>query len=161
MAARFRLSPAQAWRDFLYVGVAFPLGIMWLLVLGLGLALGISLALITIGIPILAVTLLLWKAGANLERRRAVLVLGREIPRPAPRAVPPGRFAGWRSRVRDRMTWRELGFMFLLRARLGGHQRRRRSASRCTPPRSPPSPRRWWRSGRRTAPRSATPPLPR
>ena len=113
MAARFRISPAQAWRDFLYVGVAFPLGIVWLLVLGLGLALGIGLALITIGIPILAVTLLLWKAGANLERKRAVLVLGREIPRPAPRAVPPGRFAGWRSRLRDRMTWRELGFMFL------------------------------------------------
>ncbi len=50
--------------------------------LGLGLALGIGLALITIGIPILAVTLLLWKAGANLERKRAVLVLGREIPGP-------------------------------------------------------------------------------
>ena len=94
MAARFRLSPAQAWRDFLYVGVAFPLGIMWLLVLGLGLALGIGLALITIGIPILAVTLLLWKAGANLERKRAVLVLGRQIPRPAPR---PSRPAGSRA----------------------------------------------------------------
>jgi signal transduction histidine kinase len=111
--ARLRISPSQAWRDFLYVGVALPLGIAWLLILGLGLALGIGLSFITIGVPILAVTLLLWKAGANLERKRAALVLGRPIPRPAPREVPPGRFAGWRSRIRDRMTWRELGFMFL------------------------------------------------
>jgi signal transduction histidine kinase len=111
--ARLRISPSQAWRDFLYVGVALPLGIAWLLILGLGLALGIGLSFITIGVPILAVTLLLWKTGANLERKRAALVLGRPIPRPAPREVPPGRFAGWRSRIRDRMTWRELGFMFL------------------------------------------------
>ncbi|HYI17816.1 MAG TPA: sensor domain-containing protein [Solirubrobacteraceae bacterium] len=112
--ARLRITPAQAWRDFLYVGVALPLGIFWLIALGLGLALGVGLAVLTVGIPILAVTLLLWKAGANLERRRAALVLGRPIPRPAPRPVAPGRLAGWRSRIKDRMTWRELGFMFLL-----------------------------------------------
>jgi len=63
--ARLRISPAQAWRDFLYVGTALPLGIAWLLILGLGLALGIGLLIVTIGIPILAITLLVWKAGAK------------------------------------------------------------------------------------------------
>jgi hypothetical protein len=64
--ARLRITPAQAWRDFLYVGVALPLGIFWLIALGLGLALGVGLAVLTIGIPILAVTMLLWKAGYAL-----------------------------------------------------------------------------------------------
>ena len=96
--ARLRITPAQAWRDFLHVGVAPPLGIFWLIALGLGLALGVGLAVLTVGIPILAVTLLLWKAGANLERRRAALVLGRPMPacrRPrSRRARPPRRLGG-------------------------------------------------------------------
>ena len=81
--ARLRISPAQAWRDFLYVGAALPLGIAWLLSLGLGLALGVGLLIVTIGIPILGITLLVWKAGANLERRRAALVQARNPALPA------------------------------------------------------------------------------
>ena len=105
-------------------------------------------------------TLLLWKAGANLERKRAALVLGRPIPRPAPRAVPPGRFAGWRSRIRDRMTWRELGFMFLFGLGWVGISVGFVSVTLYSAAVTASSPR-WRRSGRRTAPRSATPRPPR
>ena len=81
------LPPVRAGRDFLYVAGGLPLGIAWFTFLVTALSVGLSLAIVTIGIPVLAVTLLIWRWGANTERERAALVLGAPIPRPAPRAA--------------------------------------------------------------------------
>ena len=64
----------------------------------------------------LAVTLLIWRWGANTERQRAALVLGAPIPRPAPRASPlasAGSTAGPRA-CATAATWRGLGYLLLL-----------------------------------------------
>jgi len=64
-------TPARAGRDFLYVAGGLPLGIAWFTFLVTALSVGLSLAIVTIGIPVLAVTLLIWRWGANTERQRA------------------------------------------------------------------------------------------
>ncbi len=106
---------ARAGSDFVYVATGLPLGIAWLTLLITLLAVGLSLSLLTIGVPILAVTLLLWRWGANTERERAALVLGAPIARPRPaRPASDRRLDRWLAPVRDRRTWRDLGFMLLL-----------------------------------------------
>jgi signal transduction histidine kinase len=114
-SAQSRYPLSRAWADFVYVTSGVPLGIAWLVVLVTLLALGISLAIITIGIPLLALTMMLWRWGADVERQRAALVLGRPIPRPVRDAPASDRFLDrWLARMRDRSTWRDLGYMLLL-----------------------------------------------
>jgi signal transduction histidine kinase len=114
-AARSRSLLARGGRDFVYVAGGLPLGIAWLVALVTLLALGLSLALITLGIPILALALVLVRWGANTERERAALALGAPIARP-PRAVPAStrRLDRLIAPLRDRRTWRDLGYMLLL-----------------------------------------------
>src|SRR5215211_932479 len=110
-----RTTFSRGWADFVYVATGLPLGIAWCVGLNVMLAVGISLAIVTIGIPLLAITMLLWRWGADTERERAALVLGAPIARPR-RAAPASR--RWLDRlmapVRDRTTWRDLGYMWLL-----------------------------------------------
>jgi signal transduction histidine kinase len=114
-SAMSRFSLSRGWADFVYVSAGLPLGIAWLIGLVVLLALGASLAILTIGIPLLAITMMIWRWGADVERQRAALVLGTPIARPR-RAVPPSnRFLDrWLARMRDRSTWRDLGYMLLL-----------------------------------------------
>ena len=110
-----RLSPAQSGRDLVYVASGFWIGLAWLIFLTVALSVGLSLVVVTIGLPILAVTLLIWRWGADLERQRAALVLGEPIRRPADRPPRSPRFTDrWGARIRDRATWRDLGYMVLL-----------------------------------------------
>src|SRR5215211_2989124 len=105
----------RGWREFVYVATGLPLGIAWLVVLVTLLALGFGLALIMCGIPILAVTLLLWRWGANTERERAALVLGAPIARPRRIASASPRLIDRAlAPLRDGRTWRDLGYMLLL-----------------------------------------------
>ena len=108
-------SPVRAGRDFLYVAGGLPLGIAWFTFLITALSVGLSLVIVMLGIPILAVSLLVWRWGADTERERAALVLGAPIRRPAPRPPRSDRFLDrWVARVRDRWTWRALAYMLLL-----------------------------------------------
>jgi signal transduction histidine kinase len=106
----------RGWNDFVYVATGLPLGIFWLTLLVTLLAVGSCLALLTVGLPILALALLLSRWGANAERERAALVLREPItqPRPGPPAPAEGRLARWVAPLRDRRTWRDLGYMLLL-----------------------------------------------
>jgi signal transduction histidine kinase len=106
---------ARGGRHFVYVASGFPIGLAWFIALVVLIALGLSLVLITVGIPILLFTLLLVRFGANVERERAALVLGDAIPRPR-RAVPSSdrRLDRWLAPLRNRRTWRDLGYMLLL-----------------------------------------------
>ena len=99
-----------------YVLAGFPLAIAILVLLPLGLGLGLGLTpLCLLGLPIAAATIRGWKALARFERRRAALVLGEPIPAPPERApAGDGRWARWRDRLTDSMTWRELGWAAVL-----------------------------------------------
>jgi signal transduction histidine kinase len=110
-----RFTVSRGWADFVYVSAGLPLGLAWCIGLNVMLAVGISTAIVTIGIPLLAITMFIWRWGADTERQRAALVLGAPIARPR-RAAPASR--RWLDRVmapvRDRTTWRDLGYMWLL-----------------------------------------------
>jgi signal transduction histidine kinase len=114
-AERIRFLLDRGWRDFVYVATGLPLGTAWLIVLVTLIALGIGLAVIMVGFAILAATLLLVRWGGNVERERAALVLGAPIARP-PRRRPASerQLDRWVAPLRDRRTWRDLGYMLLL-----------------------------------------------
>lgn len=123
IAYRWRVNPTSIpWRtavlrtprDFLYVVLGLPIGLVWFIVLVTALAVGIGTSVVIIGVPLLALTLLVWRWGANTERERAALVLGMPIPRPPRPALPGGLLARWRARSTDRTTWKELAYMLLL-----------------------------------------------
>jgi signal transduction histidine kinase len=96
------------------VSAGLPLGFAWCLALSVALAVGIATSVVIVGIPLLAVTLIVVHWGANTERERAAMVLGVAIARPPspPRGVSWVR--RWRARLSDRATWKELGYMLLL-----------------------------------------------
>ncbi len=110
----WRTAIRRALRDFLYVVLGLPLGLAWFVVLVPALAVGIATSVVIVGVPLLALTLMFWRWGANTERERAALVLGAPIPRPPRSAVPGGLLARWRARTTDRATWKELSYMLLL-----------------------------------------------
>jgi hypothetical protein len=106
---------SRGWTDFVYVSAGLPLGLAWGIGLNVALAVGVSLAIVTVGIPLLAITMLIWRWGADTERQRAALVLGAPIARPLRAAPASHRFLDrWLAKVRDRTTWRDLGYMWLL-----------------------------------------------
>src|SRR5918997_1046183 len=110
-----RFALARGGRDLVYLASGAALGLAWFIVLVTLLAVGISLVLITVGIPILAVTLVLVRLGANAERERAALVLGAPIARPRRRRADSSRrLDRLLAPLRDRRTWRDLGYMLLL-----------------------------------------------
>jgi signal transduction histidine kinase len=113
--ARIRPLLERGLTDFIYVASGVPLGIAWLTVLVTMLALGAGLAVVILGFPILACSILLWRWGANTERERAALVLGAPIARPQPPVPRSTRLLDrGAAYLRDRRTWRDLGYMLLL-----------------------------------------------
>jgi signal transduction histidine kinase len=110
-----RSTLSRGWSDFVYVSAGLPLGLAWCVCLNVMLAVGVSLVIVTVGIPLLAFTMFLWRWGADTERQRAALVLGAPIARPR-RAKPASdrRLDRLMTPVRDRTTWRDLGYMWLL-----------------------------------------------
>jgi signal transduction histidine kinase len=110
-----RSTLSRGWTDFVYVSAGLPLGLAWGIGLNVLLAVGVSLSILTVGIPLLAATMLIWRWGADTERERAALVLGAPIARPR-RAAPASHriLDRWLAKARDRTTWRDLGYMWLL-----------------------------------------------
>lgn len=103
----------QAAREFLYVTAAAPLGLVWLIFFAVTIPLGAGLSVIFIGLPILLLSMMVWRGVAQLERERAALVLGvpiaaSERPLTGPRARDRAR-----ERFRDPATWRDLGYVAL------------------------------------------------
>ncbi len=101
-------------REFLYVSLGAPLGLVWGVVLASALAAGVGASVALVGLPVLAGTLILWRWGANTERDRAALVLGSPIARP-PRLAPSGGLLHrWRVRASDPATLKELAHILAL-----------------------------------------------
>jgi signal transduction histidine kinase len=111
---RRRSRPAQAWADFVYLTSGCWLGFAWMIALIVLISVGLSTSVVIVGLPLLAVTMLVWRWGADRERERAALVLGAPIPdahRPlAGRTI----LARLRERAADPATWKDLAYLVLL-----------------------------------------------
>ena len=107
-------TPVRAWRELVYVALCLPIGLFWGFWLLFAIGLGVALSFVLVGIPMLVVTMLIWRRVAAWERERAALVLGEPI---APPYADLPREGAWRrlwARLRDRATWKDLGWIGVL-----------------------------------------------
>jgi signal transduction histidine kinase len=90
-------------------------GVAWFTVFTTALATGAGMLITLVGLPILTVTFLLARAFGWFERRRVRLLLGVAIDDPGRRpATGPGLFQKLIAPFRDRTTWKELLYLWLV-----------------------------------------------
>ena len=70
----------QAYKNLIYLGAAFPLGVFYFIFLVSGISTGISLMIIWVGIPILLLVGVGWWFLASFERFMAIHILNEVIP---------------------------------------------------------------------------------
>ncbi|HEY7124641.1 MAG TPA: sensor domain-containing protein [Ktedonobacterales bacterium] len=104
----------QTYRNIAYLLLSLPLGTFYFVLLVTGLCVGASTVVVWIGIPVLAVTMLLWRGLGNFERTLAVNLLGMDV---LPFSAPPPARLSWMRRMlayaRDPLTWKSLVYLFL------------------------------------------------
>jgi signal transduction histidine kinase len=104
---------ARTWRETLYALLALPLGVFWFTLLVVLFATGFGSL---IGVPLIAVGLLVARSGASTERSLLGWATGRPIPSPPVVHVPAS--APWWQRWRPvLLSWdrlRETGYLLLL-----------------------------------------------
>ncbi len=109
----------QTWLDYVYLWLAFPLGLFYFIFLVVGLSVGLSLVIVWVGIPMLLLVAGAWYLFAGLER-----ILARELLRvpigPAPRAweAVDGVWAKLKAHFGSASTWKDLVYL-LVRLPLG------------------------------------------
>lgn len=101
--------------NMLYLLLAFPLGLVYFILLATGISLGIGLYLVVVGLPLLVLVLMLWRQLVKLEQLQAKWLLGQEVrPEPILRWAEAKRAWPWfRARLSSGLTWKGLGFLFL------------------------------------------------
>ncbi|GAU66912.1 putative two-component histidine kinase [Streptomyces sp. NBRC 110611] len=106
---RFLVS-SWPWRCWAYLLSGTVLGALTLLVLYALIAVGVVLSVVGVGLLILAVAAVLGIPVAAVERRRLRLVEPAPVPDPHGTLPGTGPWYWLRSRLRERATWRELGY---------------------------------------------------
>jgi signal transduction histidine kinase len=104
---------AQAWRELAFVLLAFPFGLAWFVFLAAGLSFTVGAAFSVVGLPLLLVGLLAWRALAQLDRSLIASLLGVVISPPYRQPERSGLWAWLRARVGDGATWRDLVWVAL------------------------------------------------
>jgi Putative sensor len=105
---------ADPWRAAALLLSSFVAGTVWFAVLTSLLALGLLESVIVIGIPILGGTMLLWRAGAQYERRRIAALAGMPLAPPYRPLPESGVWHRLLARAGDPATWRDLLYLLLL-----------------------------------------------
>jgi signal transduction histidine kinase len=101
----------QTYRNLLYLLLALPLGVVYLVVVAAGLATGAALSVVFVGLAILVATLIAWRGMAVIERGLARSLLRVHVHPPIDRDlhVPFRRLVErW---LRDPVTWKSLVFV--------------------------------------------------
>lgn len=107
------LARGQTYRNLLYLGLAFPLGLAYWIFLSFGLAFGVVLFVVGVGIAILLATVAGARLLARFERWLANRLLGTALEAPADRPAADGIWTTIKGYVDAPSTWRGLGFLGL------------------------------------------------
>lgn len=99
--------------SFAYLVLNLPVGIASFVFVVTMVSVGLSTAIVWIGVPVLALAMLVWRGGARLERQRVHGMLGTYIASPY-RPLPQGLSAQWKTRLRDGATWKDMAYFVLL-----------------------------------------------
>jgi signal transduction histidine kinase len=111
---RFHRGWGQALRDTVYILSGLVFATLWWSLLVTLLATGLALLITLIGIPILAVTLVVWVAIADTERWRARVLLGLDVERPYRRLTAESRLRRLWQRAKDPAVWRDLVYLLFV-----------------------------------------------
>lgn len=107
------VAEAQTYRNLLYLLLAFPLGLVYFVVLVFGFAAGVGLAVLGIGLGILFGTLLAARLLASFERWLANALLDTNIVDPHDVDQATGLAETVKAYLRAPSTWKSVGFVFL------------------------------------------------
>ncbi|GAA4634829.1 sensor histidine kinase [Actinoallomurus vinaceus] len=108
------LKDSLTWRSAAYLALHFPVGLAYFVGLTVLLSVSVGTLVIWVGVLGLALTMILWRFAAVLERRLAYLAFGVRIPSPY-RALPEGTnlLRKWRAMAADPATWKDLVYLLL------------------------------------------------
>ncbi len=103
----------KTYLNLIYLLLAFPLGLVYFILLITGIAIGIPLVIIWVGLLVLLVVFGLWYFFIVFERKMAIWLLGVDIP-PINLEEPKGKtlWQKFKSRSGNPVTWK--GLVFLL-----------------------------------------------
>src|SRR5262249_47138075 len=105
---------AVTWRELAYLLLGFAMSIVTFVVLVTLVSLGVSLLITFVGLPILLATAYVNRWFADVERRRAALVLGEPVARHYRDVENPGFWQRVRVVATDPQTWKDYGWLILL-----------------------------------------------
>jgi signal transduction histidine kinase len=95
--------------------IDFPFAVAWFTVFTTLIATGVSLLITLVGLPILTLTFIGARWIARFERLRADALLGVQIEEPRARVAAGSGFFRWLvAPFRDRTTWKEVGYLWLV-----------------------------------------------
>jgi signal transduction histidine kinase len=106
---------ATTWKRVAFALLNLPLGIAGFVCLAVFLSVGSGLAVTLLGLPLLAVGLIVFRALGRVERARARAMLGLRIESPSTVPVPHGGgFVGWTlARLSDPVGWRAALYLLI------------------------------------------------
>ncbi|WP_049564699.1 sensor histidine kinase [Streptomyces sp. SBT349] len=107
---------ARTWREGLHLLLNLPLGIAGFVVAVTGISVSAGLLVTFVGLPLMAVVLLLLRFFGRFERGRARLLLGAEVPEPEPLRLREGRsgpLAWMGAMLRSNVSWRSTAYALL------------------------------------------------
>ena len=104
----------QAYLNLLYLLVAFPLGVLYFVLLVSGLSLGIPLLIVWVGIPVLLLVGVLWWALASFERFMAIHWLKEDVPAMSrPSIEGADVWIRFKEYLVNPITWKSLLYLFV------------------------------------------------
>lgn len=105
----------RSYLNFLYLALAFPLGLVYFVFLTVGLITGVGLTIIWVGLPILALVFAGSWGLMALERWTAIHLLGAEVPpmAPPPPVAPQGFWKSVGAFFSNPVTWKGMAFLLL------------------------------------------------
>jgi hypothetical protein len=107
------VAEAQTYKNLLYLLLAFPLGMVYFILLTVGLSLGLALSVLVVGLGILIGTVIGIRFVASFERWLANTLLDTDIADPTDVERSEGLIDTVKSYLRATSTWKGLGFAFL------------------------------------------------
>lgn len=108
------LTDSRTWRSAIYLTFAGAVGFFWFAFSAVAVPFSVATGIIWIGIPLMAAVVIIWRAGARVERSWLRLTLGMDIPAPYRHKVEGSMFARLKNLVRDPATWKDGLYLILL-----------------------------------------------
>jgi len=95
-----------------YLVMNLPIGIASFVFVVTTLSVGVSTVIIWVGVAVLAVSILVWRGFAQVERARVHSMLGTYIA--SPYRPLPERGGRWVTRIKDPATWKDMVYLLLM-----------------------------------------------